>query len=204
MSGKSLTPLTLQKSSKLPASEKVLLNKHVEKISWGDSVRVECSDGSVYSAPHAIVTVSLGVLKENHGKMFAPKLPLYKQNAIEGLSFGAIDKILLRFPSRWWPEECKGFSLAWTKEDRENLIREFPHGPSAEGRSWLEDVFGFYVIDSHPDVLLGWMVCEHVREYERLSDDIVLEGCMFLLNKFVGRLYDVQPPEEILRLLVNL
>lgn len=105
----------------------------------------------------------------------------------------------MKFRYRWWPKDCKGFSLIWSKNDCENLIKEFPYGPRKNGRSWLEDVFGFYVIDSNPDVLLGWIVGEHVPEYELLSDDIVLKGCMFLLKKFLGGIYNIEKPESILR-----
>lgn len=173
----------------------------MNKITWNkpDSVAVECTDGTKYNGSHVIVTVSLGVLQETHQKIFTPKLPAYKQNAIEGWSLGTVGKILLKFRSRWWPADCKGFSLIWTKEDREVLIKEFPYGPTENGRSWLEDVFGFYVIDSNPDVLLGWMVGKHVKEYELLPDEIVAEGCSFLLKKFLGGLYNVEKPESILR-----
>lgn len=173
----------------------------MQKITWdhSDVVTVDCDDGSKYDGSHVIVTVSLGVLKETHNTMFTPKLPLYKQKAIEGLSIGTVDKILLKFRSRWWPIDCKGFSLVWTEKDRDNLIKEFPYGPSENGRSWLEDVFGFYVIDSNPDVLLGWVVGKHIQRYELLPDNVVLEGCFYLLNKFVGRIYEIQKPESILR-----
>lgn len=172
----------------------------MNKITWNNtrSVTVECTDGTKYNGSHVIVTVSLGVLKETHHRMFTPKLPLYKQNAIEGWSLGTVDKILLKFPSRWWPADCKGFSLIWTKEDSENLVKEFPYG-SDDNKSWLEDVFGFYVIDSNPDVLLGWICGKHVKQYELLPDDVVLDGCMFLLKKFLGGIYNVQEPENILR-----
>lgn len=168
----------------------------MKRINWdkSDSITIDCCDGSKYNCSHVILTVSLGVLKEQHHVMFSPKLPFYKQNAIEGLSLGTVDKILLKFRSRWWPADCKGFSLVWSKDDRECLVKTFP-----EGYAWLEDVFGFYVIDSNPDVLLGWMVGRHIQQYESASDDFVLEGCFYLLNKFLGGIYDIQKPESILR-----
>lgn len=169
------------------------------KITWSDAVTIECSDGTTYNGSHVIVTVSLAVLQEKHNKIFSPKLPLYKQNALQALTLGTVDKILLKFRSRWWPKDCKGFSFVWTKNDCANLIKEFPFGPSENGRSWLEDVFGFYVIDSDPNVLLGWIVGKHVAEVELLPDDVVKEGCMYLLKKFLGRIYDVELAESVLR-----
>lgn len=116
--------------------------------------------------------------------MFEPELPIYKKNAIEGLSIGTVNKILLKFPFRWWPTDCKGFSLVWSEDDSANLSTEFLHGPSKNGKSWLEDIFGFYTIDSHSQVLLGWVVGELATEVESLPDEIVISGCMFLLKKF--------------------
>lgn len=161
-------------------------------------VTVECTDGSSYNADHAIVTVSLGALK-NLSKNFIPELPAPKQNAIEAMSIGTVNKILLKFPTKWWPDDLKGFSLAWNEADRKNLCKEFPHGPSHEGRSWLEDVFGFYVIDSHPQVLLGWVVGKMAAEVELLSDEVAVDGCMFLLKKFAGNLYNIPQPDGVLR-----
>jgi monoamine oxidase len=61
--------------------------KEVICIKWknfpGNKVTVECSDGSSYTADHAIVTVSLGVLKEKARSMFYPALPPQKLNAIK-------------------------------------------------------------------------------------------------------------------------
>lgn len=126
-------------------------------------------------------------------------MPIHKKNAIEGLSIGTVDKILLKFPFRWWPSDCKGFSLVWTEADSANVLDEFPYGPCKNGRSWLEDIFGFYTIDSHSQVLLGWVVGEFAAEVELLSDEIIISGCLYLLKKFLGDLYDISHPELCLR-----
>lgn len=74
---------------------------------------MRCSDGTSYDADHVIVTVSLGVLKENYKSLFIPQLPHMKVNAIEGLSFGAVDKIYLEFERPFWDENWAGFSMLW-------------------------------------------------------------------------------------------
>lgn len=113
---------------------------------------------------------------------------------------GIVDKILLKFPYKWWPDDCKGFNIAWREEDRQNFREQFPHGPHDEsGRSWLEDVFGFYTIDSHPQVLLVWVVGKLAPKVELLSDDIVQEACGFLLRKFLGSSFDIPNIENVLR-----
>ncbi|XP_074041191.1 uncharacterized protein isoform X2 [Leptinotarsa decemlineata] len=191
-------------SKQLPIEGKILLRKEVAKIIWDDidndegAATVLCADGSSFHADHVLVTVSVGVLKKFHRDWFVPQLPPFKVNSIEHIALGTVNKILLRFSTRWWPEDLKGFSLLWTEDDKLNIPDHFT--PKDEkGRSWLEDVFGFYVIDSHPRVLLGWVVGPTAAEVELLSEEEVTSGCFFLLRKFAGRQYDIPEPEAVLR-----
>lgn len=190
----------------IPIEENIILKREVNSIIWENSssnssqVTVICTDGSSYSADHVIITVSVGVLKENHRTWFKPKLPPYKVNSIEHVTLGTVNKIFLKFPQKWWPDDVKGFSFIWTEEAKLNLKNEIANiEPVSNGKSWLENVFGFYVIDGHPDVLLGWVTGELTAEVEELSDEIVMTNCMYLLRKFVGVKYDVMEPDGILR-----
>lgn len=193
-------------TKQLPLDDKILLNKEVTKIVWDNNatnrngVTVSCSDGSVSNADHIIVTASVGVLKKFHQSMFVPELPAYKINSIEGIGLGTVNKILLKFPTKWWPDDLKGISLLWADEDKADLKKELhAFGPSHEGRSWLEDIFGFYVIDSHPRVLLAFVVGELASEVELLSDQVIMKGCMYLLRKFSGWRYEIPEADEVLR-----
>lgn len=53
-------------------------NKRVKTIRLNDKnvIDVKCDDGSQYSAQHVIVTVSLGVLKQNYQTLFGDGLEL--------------------------------------------------------------------------------------------------------------------------------
>lgn len=53
--------------------------------------------------------------------LFKPDLPQYKMKCIENLGFGIVDKIFLRFESKWWLPDWNGIRLLWTVEDREVL-----------------------------------------------------------------------------------
>lgn len=163
-----------------------------------NNISVYCTDNSTYTCDHLIITPSIGALK-NLSKKFEPPLPPGKQNAIDYTAIGDVKKILLKFSKKWWPDDFKGLSLVWSELDREKITKDFPYGPVQNGKSWLEDVYGFYVIDSHPDVLLGWVVGPMVGEVELLPDEVVIDGCMFLLKKFASRKFDITSPEGILR-----
>ncbi|XP_018567631.1 spermine oxidase-like isoform X1 [Anoplophora glabripennis] len=196
-------------TKQLPLDDKIFLNKEVSKITWDNNttnfngVTVNCSDGSTFNADHVIVTTSLGVLKKFHESLFIPELPPYKINSIEGIGLGTVNKILLKFPTKWWSNDLKGINLLWTEEDRVNLHKEShlfgPSENSDNGRCWLEDIFGFYVIDSHPRVLLAFVVGKSAPKVELLSDELVIGGCMYLLKKFSGWKYEIPEADEVLR-----
>ena len=54
-------------------------------------------------ADRVIVTVPLGVLKAGT-IAFDPPLPEEKQQAIERLGFGLLDKVVLKFDQPFWPD----------------------------------------------------------------------------------------------------
>lgn len=93
--------------------DKFLLNKTVESIDWSyldpvtkeNRVLVECSDGTLYTADHTIVTFSLGILKKYAEKMIQPKLPWRHTEAIRCLGYGPISKIFLQWRRNWWYDE---------------------------------------------------------------------------------------------------
>ena len=69
-----------------------------------DGVRV-LADGAVYEADAALVTLPLGVLRAG-SVAFSPALPPAKQQAIEALGFGVLNKVALRFPAGFWPRDA--------------------------------------------------------------------------------------------------
>lgn len=195
----------LNESDQLHLKNNILLNKEVKKIIWDQdsdqskNVTIKCSDGSIYHADHVIATMSVAVLKHNHRTLFEPALPEYKINCVENIHLGTVHKIFLKFPKKWWPNDVLEFSFLWNEEDKKKLSEEFPHGPVNNNRSWLEDVFGFYTVDSHPEILLGWVVGSHIEEVELLPDELVKDASLFLLRKFAGKKYDIPEPESIIR-----
>ncbi|XP_030754642.1 spermine oxidase-like isoform X4 [Sitophilus oryzae] len=184
---------------------KIQLNKEVTKISWTknincpNKVTVQCSDGSVYYADHIIVTVSLTVLKDFFENVFVPKPSKAKIEAVKQIPLGNIIKIFLKFPRKWWSDDVPDFSFLWTKEDKEKLLEEFSEGPVFNGRLWLQDLFGFYSVESHPDILLGWLVGPMTKQVELIPEETLLKGSMFLLRKFLSKNYDIPEAEHIIR-----
>lgn len=83
------------------------LNTKVTKITYSDdAVTVHNKDGSCVEAEYAIVTFSLGVL-QNDAVQFSPKLPDWKQEAIQKFTMGTYTKIFFQFNETFWPSETQ-------------------------------------------------------------------------------------------------
>ncbi|KAF2894671.1 hypothetical protein ILUMI_11505, partial [Ignelater luminosus] len=193
----------------LPIDDKIFLNEEVTGIEWdnedseeSEKVVVKCKDGSVYQADHVIFTPSLGVLKHNYKSLFSPALPEEKANIIESLGIGAVFKMFLHFPHRWWPSvNSSDFVFIWAEEDKKLLLKEFPKGPVKNGTSWLINLTGLFVVnEENPKLLTAWFAGELVPEIEKCSDDLLIDGVMFVLNKFIGHDYpNMTKPDSVIR-----
>lgn len=75
---------------------KIHLNKIVKAINWKTNVSIECLDGTAYQADRVVISIPLGVLQSS-AVSFDPPLPQSKISAMQGLSMGAVSKIILRF-----------------------------------------------------------------------------------------------------------
>lgn len=172
-----------------------MLNKEVNKIEWASPARdtavVNCSDGSTFEADHVIVTTSVGVLKENFQTWFLPALPPFKVHAIQGLSFGTVDKIFLEFEKPFWDKEWAGFSMLWQTKDSEAIRKT--------DKAWLEDIFGFYKVDYQPNILCGWIGGPSARKMEFLDDKTVYDGCVYLFERFLGNQMPWTKPVNLVR-----
>ncbi|KAG6385191.1 hypothetical protein SASPL_154019 [Salvia splendens] len=67
-----------------------------------NGVKVTVEDGRTFVADAAVVTVPLGVLKSNCIS-FEPRLPEWKEAAINDLGIGIENKIILHFEKVFWP-----------------------------------------------------------------------------------------------------
>ncbi|GLH03199.1 Protein anon-37Cs [Gryllus bimaculatus] len=66
-------------------------------------------------------------------------------------------------------------------------------------KSWLEGVFGFWALDNQPLVLYTWAVGSQGKHMEQLTESEVAQDLMELLNKYLGKQYNIPQPDEIKR-----
>ncbi|KAF3510903.1 hypothetical protein F2Q69_00002161 [Brassica cretica] len=82
----------------------IRLNHRVTKIvRQYNGVKVTTEDGKTFVADAAVIAVPLGVLKSGT-ITFEPKLPDWKQEAINQLGVGNMNKIILHFEKVFWPQ----------------------------------------------------------------------------------------------------
>lgn len=155
-------------------------NKTVQKIAYNQPdgiIKVECEDGSTFSADHLICTVSLGVLKKRQLEMFEPLLPLTKFIKIDRTTFGTLAKIYLEFEKPFWNVGWAGFSILWKLEHLKELREDPMNG------DWLEGLLGFHAFNTYqPNMLCGWISGSMAEIMEQKSDDDVKAGVQKVLR----------------------
>lgn len=176
------------------------LNTSVDSIKWQrvivakdhcSPVLLNLSDNTRILADCVIITSSLGYLKENYKKMFAPPLPSSFGQAIESLGFGLINKIFLDFGTPWWKPGTKGFQLLWERNNRSDSI-------FCSKTLWTRDLTGFDVLPNHEGVLLGWVGGRGAYIVETLSEQQVANDCTSLLKRYL-KLDKLPPVKRCLR-----
>ncbi|KAK3094971.1 hypothetical protein FSP39_008532 [Pinctada imbricata] len=177
--------------------EKIILKRPVKTIHWGKTmldegtfeVKVECQNGECFYANHIIVTVSLGVLKAHHNTLFNPCLPSNKQQAIDKLGFGTVDKVILFFDEPVLGRDIGCLSLMWSS-DKKDLSKDGKIANWCRKMSELTAVYG--------NAILGWVTGKEALEMEKLSEDEVTENVMTVLRTFLRR-DDLPTPVKLIR-----
>ncbi|KAF5272014.1 hypothetical protein FQR65_LT04995 [Abscondita terminalis] len=184
----------------LPMDDKIFLNKEVSRIDWNsmvdgeEKVVLECSDGTQYVADHVILTVSLGVLKNQHKTLIVPSLTDDKIQAVEQLGFEAVFKMMLYFEHPWWKRNFPGYSFVWDTDD----VDDFSEGtPSTDNRlktkSWVTSFLTLMPVSGSRNVLSAWFTGQFVPEIERCSDETLINGFMHLMSKFGAWTNPIRP-----------
>ena len=145
---------------------RVELSTPVKSIDWQTPQVFVRTDRGDFEADHVVVTVPLGVLK-NETIQFAPLLPERKRKAIKSLGMGVLNKCYLLFPEVFWPED-----VDWLE-----------HIPEHHG-VWTEWV-SFKRTANRP-VLMGFNAADRGREIEAWTDQQIVDSAMKTLRTIFG------------------
>ncbi len=155
----------------------IRLEHIVKKISYNDEgVTVETDQGT-FKGESAVVTLPLGVLKKGTVK-FDPPLPKKKQEAVNRLQMGVLNRLYLKFPKAFWSKEPELMSMY--AEDREDYLA----------------MMNYYHYMDEP-ILLFFTMGNDAIEKESFSDKEMIKGIMKNLKKIYGD--DIPDPEDYLR-----
>jgi monoamine oxidase len=140
-----------------------------------DGVIVHTAQGD-FQAVQALIAVPLGVLQSG-AISFMPELPQVKQGAIRRMGMGLLNKVYLRFPRVFWPEEPELF------------------GYIAQQRGAWAEWLNMAPVFEQP-ILLGFNAGSYARELEGRSNETIVAEAIAVLRTMFGR--NVPEPEAAL------
>lgn len=155
------------------------------------AVRVDCENGQVFHAGHVICTIPLGVLKHTHKTLFDPELPHYKQESIENLMFGTVDKILLIYERPFLSADISEVMLLWDDEKQDAITEEERATEAYLSKNWWKKIYSFAKITD--TLLLGWVSGREAEYMETLPHETVAEKCTEILRNFLQDPYVPKP-----------
>ena len=170
------------KSNLIDGKQLSILKSHkVDKIKWkgldkksGPQVELTCDNGSTFLCDHVVVTLPLGVLKEEATRLFEPSLPTYKLEAINSLGFGVVDKIFLEYSlplNNFVDVNIDETIVLWDEEMSSKV-------------NWFRKIYSISKITNH--CLLLWASGEEALKVEQLSEEEINEQLTPLLQQFFG------------------
>lgn len=133
---------------------------------------VICDDGDILEADHVVLTVPLGVLKEQCIS-FDPPLPDWKLGPIERLGFGTLNKVILVFEKPFWDVDQDMFGLLREAEVVDSLDQE--DYESNRGKFYL---FWNCIKTSGLPVLIALMAGDAAHQAENVSDAALVAAVM--------------------------
>lgn len=161
----------------------IKLNAKVVGIDYEDSnVIISYEENGItkeVTARTALVTVSLGVLKKGTIS-FVPKLPEWKQEAIDGMGYGLLNKIVMYWNSEddiVWPEDTFWFGLVTSENESSGF---WPH------------VYNPTKLKGVP-CLSVWSAGNEALALEEQTDDEVLQQVMENLRSMFP---EIREPDE--------
>lgn len=188
-------------ASVLPAGL-IQLGREVTKIEWQPEchrsvevengygsrpVKLHFCDGSIMSADHVIVTVSLGVLKAGicgDSGLFNPPLPSFKTEAISRLGYGVVNKLFVQLSPSHDHEGKKlnkfpFLQMVFHRSDSELRHQKIPW--------WMRRTASLCPIYNNSSVLLSWFAGKEALELEQMEDEEILNGVSVTVTSLLSK-----------------
>ncbi len=155
----------------LAAGLDLRLNRTVSRIDY-DRRGVQVTAGPLtVNAAQAVVTLPLGVLQASAVRFDKP-LPPKKQAAMQRLNMGLLNKLVLRFPERFWNDETDLLGIIDAKNG------------DAKNGLWAEWLNLAAFLDE--PLLMGFNAGSVARQMEKRSDAVTVASAMDTLRSVYG------------------
>jgi monoamine oxidase len=145
----------------------IKLNQPVQRIQYYSTGVSAMTNQAEWSADRLILTVPIGVLKNNTID-FDPPLPTSKQQAIAAIGSGSLEKLYLKFPEVFWDQDVE--FINWISEE---------HGRWNE---WLN--LTYYTGEP---ILLGFNAADYARKVTTLNEEEIVDDAMQVLRHLYGK-----------------
>lgn len=172
----------------------IRVNTAVKRVRYFDGGVEVCTEhlktnqsSVTYTADLVLCTLTLGVLKvaisplaseQENCVQFEPPLPEWKQQAIQRLGFGNLNKVVLCFDRIFW-------------DPTTNLFGHVGSTTASRG-----ELFLFWSISASP-VLLALVAGQSAAIMENVSDDVIVGRCIAVLKSIFGNGAVPQPKETV-------
>ena len=142
----------------------IRLEHVVSKVQYDQNGVTVITNKGDFNSKYVISTLPMGVLKAGDVE-FSPPLPTDKQQAIDRIGMGLLNKLYLLFDEMFWDDVVL---INYISEDSSPMWEFF-------------NLNGF----GEP-ILLGFTTGDHAREFEQLSDDEIIADAMSHLERMYG------------------
>jgi monoamine oxidase len=186
----------------------VCLNSPVTRVTYSEGGVTVQGGGRRYEAAHALVTVSAGVLRAKR-IAFQPALPEWKQDAIDHLQMGNLQKVIIPFRKDIFRDELPNSWVLYQGEllPEEQKLAAEKHLPSDERK---RRVMAFVMKPLGTNIAIGFFGGDWARAFEGLcrgsesgSGPRSKSGCDDLpiraATTALGRIYGEQPVNDAIQ-----
>ncbi len=138
------------------------LNTRVEAIDYSGSEIMITTDNGGFLADYVLVAVPLGVLKQNT-IAFSPSLPASKQNAIDGLQMGNVNKYLCIWDAPFWDTNLQ--YIGYTPEEKGKFNYFLNVRKYSDTNALMTFTFGDYSVQAEQksDAEIMTEITDHLR-----------------------------------------
>ncbi|KAF8952227.1 hypothetical protein BGZ52_007370 [Haplosporangium bisporale] len=174
------------------ANVPIHLEHIVERITYNDiGVTVSTNKGN-FTADVVLVTLPLGVLKSD-SVVFSPPLPAKKQLAIQRLGFGTMVKVIMIFPTCFWPKD-RHFINFLPSHRHKHPVPELTHHLNRNQLDalsvYMDDLCNYTSMMPIHDtpILIGYATNASAAAFEKLTDQEAMEVLFCQLSHYYDEL----------------